>query len=79
MVKLDQFTLETTSNLQELVDTKIVEQTNKIQAVTETFKDALLLSNKTYFLEEMSKHKLIAKEAKKESKIYKQKLEILEN
>ena len=37
-----------------------------------------MLSNKTYFLEEMSKHKLIAKDAKKESIIYKQKIEMLE-
>lgn len=74
MVKLDQFALQTTSSLQELVDTKIIEQTNRIQAVTETFKDALMLSNKTYFLEEVSKHKLIAKEAKRELNIYKEKL-----
>ena len=74
MVKLDQFALQTTSSLQELVDTKIIEQTNRIQAVTETFKDALMLSNKTYFLEEVSKHKLIAKEAKRELSIYKEKL-----
>lgn len=56
------------------MDTKIIEQTNRIQAVTETFKDALMLSNKTYFLEEVSKHKLIAKEAKRELNIYKEKL-----
>ena len=30
MVKLDQFAFQTTSTLQELVDTKIIEQTNKI-------------------------------------------------
>ena len=51
MVKLDQFAIQTTSSLQELVDTKIIEQSNRISAVTEVFKDALMLSNKTYFLE----------------------------
>ena len=34
-----------------------------------------MLSNKTYFLEEVSKHKLIAKEAKRELTIYKEKLQ----
>ena len=51
MVKLDQFAIQTTTSLQELVDTKIIEQSNRISAVTEVFKDALMLSNKTYFLE----------------------------
>ena len=34
-----------------------------------------MLSNKTYFLEEVSKHKLLAKEAKRELTIYKEKME----
>jgi len=34
--------------------------------MTETFKEALLLSNKTYFLEEMSKQKTIQKSLRKE-------------
>lgn len=45
---------------------KIKEQANRIGIITETFKEALLLSNKTYFLEEMSKQKLIKKGLKKE-------------
>jgi hypothetical protein len=51
MVKLDHFAIQTTTSLQELVDTKIIEQSNRISVVTEVFKDALMLSNKTYFLE----------------------------
>ena len=66
MVKLDQFAIQTTSSLQELVDTKIMEQSNRISAVTEVFKDALMLSNKTYFLEQVHKHKLEKKAIKKE-------------
>ena len=42
-----------------MVDEKIKEQQSKIVAMTETFKEALMLSNKTYFLEEMSKQKSI--------------------
>jgi hypothetical protein len=57
MIKLDSSAKYQTSTLQELVDTKIREQSNRIQLVTETFKDALMLSNKTYFLEEMTKQK----------------------
>ena len=55
MIKLDSFAKHQTVTLQELVDVKIREQSNRIQLVTETFKDALMLSNKTYFLEEMTK------------------------
>jgi hypothetical protein len=58
MVKLDQFAIQTTTGLQELVDTKIIEQSNRISVVTEVFKEALMLSNKTYFLEQVNKHKL---------------------
>ena len=57
MIKLDSSAKYQTSTLQDLVDTKIREQSNRIQLVTETFKDALMLSNKTYFLEEMTKQK----------------------
>ena len=41
--------------LQELIDSKIKVQNKRIVQMTDTFKEALLLSNKTYFLEEMSK------------------------
>ena len=43
-----------------------MEQSNRISAVTEVFKDALMLSNKTYFLEQVHKHKLEKKAIKKE-------------
>ena len=78
MVKLDQFAIQTTSGLQELVDTKIIEQSNRISAVTEIFKDALMLSNKTYFLEQVHKHKLEKKAVKKDLNIYKDKYRLLE-
>ena len=78
MVKLDQFAIQTTSGLQELVDTKIIEQSNRISAVTEIFKDALMLSNKTYFLEQVHKHKLEKKAVKKDLNIYKDKFRLLE-
>lgn len=57
LVKLDNFAKFQTAQLEEQVHTKVLEQSNRIQQVTETFKDALLLSNKTYFLEEVNKQK----------------------
>lgn len=57
LVKLDNFAKFQTAQLEEQVNIKILEQSNRIQQVTETFKDALLLSNKTYFLEEVNKQK----------------------
>ncbi len=59
LVKLDNFAKFQTAQLEEQVNIKILEQSNRIQQVTETFKDALLLSNKTYFLEEVNKQKSI--------------------
>ena len=56
-MKLDNFAKFQTAQLEEQVHTKVLEQSNRIQQVTETFKDALLLSNKTYFLEEVNKQK----------------------
>ena len=41
--------------------------------MTETFKEALMLSNKTYFLEEMSKQKGIQKSLRKELQLMKDK------
>jgi hypothetical protein len=79
MVKLDQFAVQTTSSLQELVDTKIIEQSNRISAVTEVFKDALMLSNKTYFLEQVTKHKLEKKAVKKELNITIEKYKLMES
>lgn len=55
LVKLDNFAKFQTAQLEEQVNIKVLEQSNRIQQVTETFKDALLLSNKTYFLEEVNK------------------------
>jgi len=55
------------------VDEKIKEQTDRITEMTETFKEALLLSNKTYFLEEMSKQKIIHKNLRKEVSVFKDK------
>lgn len=60
------------------MDTKIIEQSNRISAVTEVFKDALMLSNKTYFLEQVHKHKLEKKSLKKDLQIVKDKLKLLE-
>lgn len=37
--------------------------------MTDTFKEALMLSNKTYFLEEMSKQKLIQKDLRKKIEV----------
>ena len=48
VVKLDRYTKHQTDALKEAVDAKILEQANRIQQVTETFKDALMLSNKTF-------------------------------
>lgn len=78
MVKLDTFAQHQTTSLQELVDKKILEQTNRIQAVTETFKEALMLSNKTYFLEEMHKQKFEKKKLKNEIDIQQDKIGVLE-
>lgn len=47
-------------------------------AITETFREALMLSNKTYFLEEMSKQKGIQKELKKEVNVYKERIKTQE-
>ena len=66
MVKLDSYAQFQTSTLQELINTKVKEQTIKISSMTETFKEALMLSNKTYFLEEMSKQKSIQKSLRRE-------------
>lgn len=66
LVKLDSSTKFQTESLQDLVNQKINEQSNRIQQVTETFKDALMLSNKTYFLEEITKQKAEKKKLKKE-------------
>jgi hypothetical protein len=43
--------------LEEQVETRLGELGERVQAVTEMFQDALLLSNKTYFLEEVTKLK----------------------
>lgn len=73
MVKLDRFTRQQTDALKEAVDAKILEQANRIQQATETFKDALMLSNKTYFLEEVTKHKQEKKALKRELAVLKDK------
>ena len=69
MVKLDQFALQQTSSLQELVETKIQQQTKRIGKVTEIFKEALMLNNRTYFLEELTKQKINQKYLKTELKL----------
>ena len=79
MVKLDAFAKFQTSTLQELVDSKIREQSNRIAVMTETFKEALMLSNKTYFLEAMSKQKAIKKNLKKDLGVYENKVKVLQN
>ena len=61
------------------MDTKIIEQSNRISAVTEVFKDALMLSNKTYFLEQVNKHKLEKKAVKKELNITIDKYKLMES
>ena len=79
MIKLDSSAKYQTSTLQELVDTKIREQSNRIQLVTETFKDALMLSNKTYFLEEMTKQKNEKRQLKKELTVWQSKVAMLQD
>ena len=69
MVKLNHFANSQTSQLQDLVDTKIKEQNCRIVAMTDIFKEALMLSNKTYFLEEMSKQRNIQKDLRRQLKI----------
>lgn len=78
MVKLDSLTLFQTTSLQEMVDEKIKEQSSKIIAMTETFKEALMLSNKTYFLEEMSKQKSIQKDLKNKLAVSQEKIKTLQ-
>jgi protease II len=51
------------------VDTKIKEQNCRIVAMTDIFKEALMLSNKTYFLEEMSKQRNIQKDLRKQLQV----------
>ena len=46
--------------------------------MTETFKDALMLSNKTYFLEEVNKHKLEKKKLQHDVKIAHEKIRIMQ-
>ena len=77
-MKLDATTKFQTTSLQELVNQKITEQSNRIQQVTETFKDALMLSNKTYFLEEITKQKAEKKKLKKEVENYKEQVRLNE-
>lgn len=71
VMKLDRYTKHQTETLKETVDAKILEQANRIQQVTETFKDALMLSNKTYFLEEITKQKQEKKQLKRELAVLK--------
>jgi hypothetical protein len=47
--------------------------------MTETFKEALMLSNKTYFLEAMSKQRAINKSLKKNLEVNGNKVRVLEN
>lgn len=61
-----------------MVDIKIIEQGNRITAVTEVFKDALMLSNKTYFLEQVNKQKNEKKAAKKELVVIREKYKLME-
>ena len=62
-----------------MVSEKIKEQSAKIVTITETFKEALILSNKTYFLEEMSKQKGIQKDLRKEIIVYKERIKTQES
>ena len=51
---------------------KILQQSNRIQSVTETLKEALMLSNKTYFLEQVRKHKQENRALKRELAVLKE-------
>ena len=53
-----------------MIDDKIKEQGARIQHATDVFKEALLTSNRTYFLEEMCKQKAMSKTLKKDIKVY---------
>ena len=73
LTKLDRFTKQQTRLLQDQVNAKMLEQSNRIQLVSETFKEALKFSNKTYFLEEMTKSNSEKNILKKELKVVKEK------
>ena len=79
IVKLDDFAKFQTTNIQDMVSEKIKEQSAKIVTITETFREALILSNKTYFLEEMSKQKGIQKDLRKEIAVYKERIKTQES
>ena len=78
-MKLDDFAKFQTTNIQDMVSEKIKEQSAKIVTITETFREALILSNKTYFLEEMSKQKGIQKDLRKEIAVYKERIKTQES
>lgn len=64
LMRLETVSEQITSKLTEQINQKIKVQNTKIVSMTEKFKEALLLSNKTYFLEEISKQKGIQKHLK---------------
>ena len=67
MVKLKKVIFEQASGLEDKVAFLLNGQNNRIQMITDTFNEALkLIGNKTYFLEEMSKQKIIKKGLKKQ-------------
>ena len=72
VIKLDRSTKHQTQQLQEAVDLKILQQSNRIQSVTETLKEALMLSNKTFFLEQVRKHKQENRALKRELAVLKE-------
>ena len=78
LVKLDNFAKFQTTQLEEQVNIKILEQSNRIQQVTDTFKDALLLSNKTYFLEELNKQKTEKKKLVQDATVAEEQASILQ-
>ena len=74
--KLDKFLQEESLVLEDKIAYKLNDQNTRIKMVTESFEEALQLSNKTYFLEEVTKLKQDKKKLIIELKLLKEKLDI---
>ena len=67
---------EQSTKLEERVEFELDSQKFRIQIMTETFKEALRLSNKTYFLEQVDKLKNEKTQMKKKMDVIEEKLKI---
>ena len=67
---------EQSSKLEERVEKLLESQKQRVEVLTETFKEALRLSNKTYFLEEVGKLKNETNKLKNNIRVLQEKLRI---